>query len=196
MTGELETAIVKKIENQDRKIQEIDLRLQQEFAAIESVKRLESSINDLNDTLKKIESLKSEMKQFSDSLRGAIALLKTPVTDKVVHHHHFPKIAFITAGLFLVVCLLSIGWYNTGSELDNYKANDTKWRFLRLLNNKNLNQVILSTDSIYLNNPNMRDSILQAEQVVQEQHDLDEQIEKKEEEMKGLKEKSKGLRNK
>ncbi len=43
-------------------------------------------------------------------------------------------------------------------------AKDTKYRYLKLINNRNLQVVLNLTDSLYLSHNDMRDSVIQTEE--------------------------------
>jgi hypothetical protein len=101
-------------------------------------------------------------------LKEAVALFKQPVTGKVLHHHHVPKIALIAAALFLIVCFLSTGWYMTADKLNLYKANDTKYRYLRSYGTHTVQQLLNFADSLYIVTPKLREAVLQREQVIQD----------------------------
>ena len=196
MSEEVTKAIIEKANRHEEEIQEIKFRLQQESVAIEIVKELKPKVDELIATLKNLKFPEFEMKQLSTNLKTGIAILKEPVTNNVVHHHHFPKISFITAGLFLVVCILSTGWYMTGKTINEYKDNDTKWRYFKLLNNESVQRLANVIDTLSVQSSNFRDSVIQAESNLLKQRELKKQIEEKEEEVKDLKRKKENLENK
>ena len=49
-----------------------------------------------------------EVRELSKKLKESVAVLKQAIANKVLHHYHVHKIIFIAAGLFIVVCLLSV----------------------------------------------------------------------------------------
>ncbi len=59
-------------------------------------------------------------------------LLKKPLTQKVIHEHHVPKLLYATVALFCICICLVMGWFQTEQRLDQYQTNDTKWRKLLL----------------------------------------------------------------
>jgi len=75
--------------------------------------------------LKEMETLSSQMALHSE-------LLKKPLTQKLVHVHHVPKLLYTTAALFCICLALAMGWYQSVQCLDQYRNNDTKWRRLLL----------------------------------------------------------------
>ena len=62
------------------------------------------------------------MRQLAATLETIKILLKQPVKKEIVHRHHTTKTIWIAAALFLIVCLVLIGWYNTYKNLEMYKA--------------------------------------------------------------------------
>ncbi len=104
------------------------------------------------------------MKEQFDSLTTNFNLLKQRVRQEVVHHHNATKSMWIAAVLFLMVCLLSTAWYLTNSRLKVYKANDTKYRYLKLHASKGLSKVLYFIDSIYIKDVNMGDMVIEKEE--------------------------------
>ena len=82
-----------------------------------------------------------------------------------VHHHHIHKLIWITSGLFLAYSLVCSGWYNTGNKLDDYVANDTKYRYLRLdTAQKGLQLHLDHVDSLYNTQSDMRKTVLETQE--------------------------------
>ena len=73
-----------------------------------------------------------EVEELTACLHTSILVYNELVKNKILHHHHVPKLICITAGLSIVVTLVCAGWYSTSNKLDEYIANDTKYRQLRL----------------------------------------------------------------
>jgi hypothetical protein len=69
-------------------------------------------------------------------------------------------------GLFIILCLVLAGWYMTGEKLEQYRASDTKYRYLKIYENKSLRELLFLTDSLYLREPKMRDSVLERERQI------------------------------
>ncbi len=95
----------------------------------------------------------------------SISVYKELVKNKIVHHHHVPKVIWITAGLFVAFALVCAGWYSTSNKLDGYIANDTKYRQLRLdTANRSLQSYLDLTDSLYNLDPDVRNIVIKAEE--------------------------------
>lgn len=58
---------------------------------------------------------------------------------------------------------MSAGWIVTASRQDMYKANDTKYRYLKLQDNEFLNIWLSLTDSLYLMDANLRNTVIAKE---------------------------------
>ena len=82
--------------------------------------------------LKRITVPLKQVEELSLKIDAHAELLKTPLTQKVVHEHHFPKLLYATVVLFCICICLGIGWFQTGQRLDQYRNNDTRWRKLLL----------------------------------------------------------------
>jgi len=73
-----------------------------------------------------------EMENLSSQLTIHCELLKKPLTQKLVHEHHVPKLLYVTVALFCICITLAMCWYGSAQRLDQYRNNDTKWRRLLL----------------------------------------------------------------
>ena len=111
--------------------------------------------------------------------------------QKVVHHHHIPKLIWIAASLFLLLFFACSGWYNVTSRLNAYVANDTKYRYLKLNNNRNLQVLLNITDSLYLSEYNMRDSVIETEEKNEQKLKLLQEATEKQKEADELRKKAK-----
>ena len=154
----------RKILEQDKKIEVIQT----------SMNQLRGNENVLQDYFKEIKALylkiektfqvNKQMLDLSKQLEITYQKLQQPAISQQVHHHHFPKIFFATVGLFWAVCLVSSGWYVTGSKLNEYMANDTKYRLLQLdTSNRNIKKYLAYADSMYKSTENLRKLVIEKE---------------------------------
>lgn len=102
---------------------------------------------------------------LTSNLRKYRALnCQTCSPEKKEHHiHHFRWPLGVAAGIFLLLALAVSGLYVNHQKLRQYIANDTKYRNLKLIENKDLEILLHSEDSIYLANPDMRKQVLEKE---------------------------------
>ena len=159
------------------------------------LKSIEEAWQDLIDVKKQLTDIKvaitsisfptKQMETLSGNLAANVALLKQPVENKVVHHHHIPKIILISVVLFIALCLVCCGWYNTAQKLDQYQTNDLKYRYLKIKNNPSLQQLLLYTDSLYKTNPDFSNAVLHGEDSVRNL--IQQLVNAKEREMNDLK---------
>jgi len=156
----------KNINDQEKEIHE----MKEMLMALPDHKELFDQVNnrlfELLDQVKKIDFLKNEMRELSSVILSTGEGLKKPAKREVFHHHHVPKIIFSLVGLFIILCLVLAGWYMTGEKLEQYRANDTKYRYLKIYENKSLRELLFLTDSLYLREPRMRDSVLERERQI------------------------------
>lgn len=146
-------------------------------------------MEELQTTLSGINIPVRTMQDLSANLNRSIQAWKQPA--RTVHHHHFPKIAFAAAGLFLLLALAGAGWYMTGQKLKQYQASDIKYRHLKLTDDSSLQKRLSAADSLYQLDPaGMRDSVLRWEEAIRREIKLQQQIKHAEEEVKQLKEKA------
>lgn len=109
--------------------------------------------------------------------------------QEMIHHHHITKAIWIAAALFLIVCLLSTALYITTDKLKLYKANDSKYRYLKLEANPGLYKWLGIIDSLYIVNPKMRDAVIAKEEQNQRNFEMMQQALQMEKEAKELKQK-------
>lgn len=153
-----------KVEVQDKRIMAVEENLRQVKADTEALKRLSEEISELHADLRNMKTVPGKMEQLSTRLGVTLELLQQPVPGKVIHHHHIPKLILIAAGLFLILCLVCTGWYNTNKKLNGFLANDTKYRQLRLdTDQRALQRYLDRLDSLYEMSPDMREKIIAAE---------------------------------
>lgn len=163
-TAFMEVAL-KKIEAQDKKIADMAQQIGTIPNNSQDIEHLKTGMNELKAEIKKAHFPVREMQEFSKQLTIGVKLLREPVTVKTWHHHHIPKLVWITAGLFLTMCLVSAGWYMTGQRLERYIANDTKYRLLRLDTARHPLQLSLNrADSLYRVDPDLRKSVSETEE--------------------------------
>lgn len=153
-----------KMEKQDERMANIEaLILKQTHKAeinklVAAVELLKERVDTVDISEKNITDLNTKMETF-------IRKLDTTPVQKVLHHHHIPKIIWAAAGLMIALCTICSGWFYTGKKLDGFIANDTKYRALRLDTSKKfLQQYLDFVDSVYIVNPDMRNVILQKEE--------------------------------
>ncbi|MEP6728126.1 MAG: hypothetical protein ABJC98_20040, partial [Bacteroidota bacterium] len=135
----------------------------------EAIAQLEESIaNSMEKIAIKVQNTSlpnSELREVLEQMEKNILLFQNPIPQKMIHHHHVPKIIWIAAGLFLVVALVAAGWYMTAGKLDGYIASDTKYRYLKLdTGNIYLQKLLYRVDSLSRNTPSMRDAVINKEE--------------------------------
>lgn len=176
----------RKMEDQERVISELKEKVAHmpDTALLNNIK---TGFEKIQTEINKISFPEIEMRELSERLLTSVMLLKQPVKQEVIQRHHVPKIIWIAASLFLLLCLVLTGWYNTNNHLKLYKANDTKYRYLKLQGSSTLNNVLGFTDNLYKVDDKMRDKVIEQEE--QNQRDLEKmrralQMEKEAKELK------------
>ncbi|MEO5996978.1 MAG: hypothetical protein ABIN89_09600 [Chitinophagaceae bacterium] len=156
--------VVKKIELQDLKLFDLETRLTTDADHATQIKHLITSVEGLRTAINSGQS-PNRLQEFSTRLALAINLLQKPIENKVNHHHHIPKLTWITAGLFLLFSMVCSGWYMTTEKLDSFIANDTKYRQLKLDSaNKRLQADLDVVDSLYQVKPDLKEMVIQKEE--------------------------------
>src|SRR5882724_9985083 len=111
MTDILTTTLIEKVDAHSKKIEEIEETIKNNPDHTADILQMKKDMTQLKTNVQALGFPTGDMQELSFRLKEAVTLFKQPVTNKVLHHHHVPKVIFIAAGLFLVVCLLSLGWY-------------------------------------------------------------------------------------
>lgn len=156
--------VVKKMELQDLKLSDLETRLTTDADHARQIQQVITSVEGLKTAINSGQS-PNRLQEFSARLALAINLLQKPVENKVNHHHHIPKLIWITAGLFLLLSMVCAGWYMSTEKLDGFIANDTKYRQLKLDSaNKRLQADLEVIDSLYQVNPDLRERVIQNEE--------------------------------
>ncbi len=155
----------RKVEGQDKKIAAMEEKMKDIPANAELLHKLLNSVEGLRSDIKEASLLPDKLVQFSNQLELATDLLKQPAINKVIHHHHIPKLIWISVGLFIALCLVCSGWYVTSTKLDGFVASDTKYRQLRLdTAHKSLQLYLDQLDSLYKGQSNLREKVLETEE--------------------------------
>jgi hypothetical protein len=155
---------VKKMELQDKKLLELEERLTKGPDHTKHIQQLTASVEGLK-TAFNSGQLSNKVQELSARINLAIGLLQKPVENKVNHHHHVPKLIWITAGLFILLSLVCSGWYVTSEKLSGFIVNDTKYRKLKLDSaNKRLQIDLDRVDSFYRVNADLREMVLRTEE--------------------------------
>lgn len=130
---------------------------------------LKAACNRLPDELQKTQSGLSEIRLHIGMLKEQ---LKHPIKQQVKHQHRLDK-AFIIAGILFAIVVGQVYFLlQAYGRLDDYKANDIKYRMLKLSNSLALLRVLNDNDSIYLIN---KDKIEQEVEI--KEHDKEAQLE-------------------
>ena len=187
MSELLLNTIIDKLSMQSMDIDAIKEKIETLPGNLDVLKDLRTQLSSVENTIQKISFPEKEIRQLSIDLNRATSILHQPLKNEVVNHHHVPKLVWITAGLFLILCLVCSGWYLTNSKLENYIASDTKYRYLKLDTDNVLQKLLLITDSLYFQNPKMRDDVIEIEEDNNERTELQQEAEEKQKEADALK---------
>jgi hypothetical protein len=185
-------SVIEKVETQENKIAEIEAAIKNLPGNTPGIEEIKNVLESIKEIVESISFPIQEMKELSKSVTECRKQLSQPVQNSVQHHHHFPKIAWLIVVLFLALTIVCPGWYMTGTTLKEYKANDTKYRFLKLYGNNSLKETLFTADSLYRVYPGMRDSVIQKENEDKDRFEMLQNADNKENEAKELRKKAKG----
>lgn len=90
----------------------------------------------------------------------------------------------------MLLCLVSMGWYNTYDNLDLYKANDIKYKYLKLEASPGLRKWMNLVDGLYMTDAKMRDGVIAKEEQTQQDFEMMQKAKQMENEARELKKKA------
>ena len=154
--------LASKVDEQEKLLQELDEKV---TAIPDNSGKIAEIWKEMQNTFLQHSLPKEEVVMLTAALSQNIRIMKTPRTDNLIHHHHLSKVIFIVIVLVIVLAVLGMGWYNTADSLKKYKEADTKYRFLKLQESRSIQQLLITTDSLYYRIPALRDSVLRQEQL-------------------------------
>ena len=158
-----------------------------------------------NDFVKEIKTFQPEIKMFRDSLKlnnDKISSLNQslnnyrfqlgqPVKNNVEHRHVLHKGIWVAAILFNIALFLTIALNNSLQSKKQYKANDIKYRYLKLTGDKSSLKILFHADSLYnINAEAIIKRTLQEEQRLAKQAEMLRLADEREKELKELKRKA------
>jgi len=196
MNEVLINSMIDKVDAHEKKITELKEKTEHLPDYTELLNQAKTVVEEIKKDVKKIDFPQKEIQQLSASLGTTNSLLKQSLKQEVIHHHHVPKVTWIAVGLFLALCFVLTGWYKTAGKLEMYKANDTKYRYLKLESNAALNKLLDVTDSLYMANAKMREVVIAREEENQRQFEMIQRALQLEKEAKELKQQANEKKNK
>ncbi|MGX5817997.1 hypothetical protein ACWKWU_07365 [Chitinophaga lutea] len=178
-----------KLEQHDQQISALQETMSQLSALKGALNHLTQAGGPVNQLLIRLPEQSNLHQRLDRTLRDTITALSRPQVQN--HHHHFPKVAWATAGLFLILCLVSTGWYLTASRLGDFRDNDTKYRYLQLFDNSQLARLLHFVDSLQRTQPDFfRDSVLSEEEEKHRRLEMLDEATRKEAEAKQLRQRA------
>ncbi|WP_126245889.1 hypothetical protein [Chitinophaga rhizosphaerae] len=119
--------------------------------------------------LKSLEKSSRDVDRLSQEiagLRGLVGHLRQDLAKPLLHehHNHFPKIIWITIGLFIGLAVAVSGWTSAWKDGLAYRNADTQIRYLRLLQEDSLYSTLRHAGEVVKADPEkVRDSVIQIE---------------------------------
>lgn len=187
----LAKSIIEKVETQESKVGEMETAIRKLSGSAEEIELLKREVGAMKEIAKGVSFPIQEMRELSSSLRECRMQLTLPIQKSVQHHHHFPKVIWATIGLFLALATVCAGWYTTGTSLNEYKANDTKYRYLKVFGSNSLKEILFDTDSLYRAEAGLHDRVVEKEEESQRIFELLQEAKNKETEAEELRQKAK-----
>ena len=160
---------IHKMEKQDKSIEQIEALIHKQLEAGAEIKQLASAMESLDEHLHNEPISEDRISALTMKMDMLINKLATTPANKVLHHHHVPGIIWGVILLAIILCMVCAGWLYTYRKLDDFIANDTRYRALRLDTAlQPLRQYLDRVDSVYATNSGMRDEVIKKEQEYQD----------------------------
>jgi hypothetical protein len=137
---------------------------------------IEQQFEKLNDSLKQQLLPEARLDHLVVAIQTNNELRQQPAAQKVIHQHHAANILWLAAGLFVLLLLACGGWYGTSGKLNQYKANDIKYRYLKQKSNFTALQLLYSLDSLQISGYAIRDSVERWEAEERKAFDLNKKL--------------------
>lgn len=161
----------------------------------EAQRKADSRVEEVEQAFKKLLTALSFPVEQAERLSSQLTLVCAQLRrlkQQEVHHHHHPSKAIIAAVvLFVAAVVLTVLLTQSRSRSRREQESDLKYRYLKLSPDTGLQRILFHTDSLYLGDAkNFGKKVLEEEARQQEQWRLQQQIEKKEKEVRLLKQKT------
>jgi len=137
---------------------------------------IEQQFEKLTDNLKRQMLPEARLDHLAAAIQTNNELRQQPPAKKVVHQHHAANILWLAAGLFVLLLMACGGWYSTSGKLDQYKANDIKYRYLKQKSNLTTFQFLYRLDSLQQTGYAMQDSVESWEAEEQKAFELNKKL--------------------
>jgi len=129
-----------------------------------NIGKLETGVEEMTVAFyKQLQGFAGQMKGIDRQLVGMEALqqaldrhaqLFEKPLEKTVHYRHFlGKPLWVLLGAAVVVWLMGFGWMRTATNADQYKTNDSKWRYIALTRDTLVLHKVEGIDRDYLADP-------------------------------------------
>jgi predicted nucleic acid-binding Zn-ribbon protein len=178
--------VIQKLQEQGQKIQVQEnkiVSIEQTIGNLPNysmdLQQIKTILTDLKTDVVNLQFPTEKVQKFSKKLTLAVDALRQPAESKVLHLHHVPKILWITAVLFIILCISCSGWYVTAGKLDQYRSADTKYRYLYQKGDNTMRQILYTIDSLYHSGYPMRDSVVQWEADFEKASQLKQELQEK-----------------
>jgi hypothetical protein len=129
-----------------------------------NIGKLETGLEKMTvDFYKQLQGFADQMKGMDRQLVGMEALqqaldrharLFEKPLEKTVHYRHFlGKPLWVLLAAAAVVLLMGFGWMKTATKADQYRTNDSKWRYIALTRDTLVLHKVERIDRDYLSDP-------------------------------------------
>lgn len=157
------TQIDKEVKSLSGKSATLEEIKRKENILVEGIDELKSVLHQLNKNGLAVLSVFNLIKEVSGKMEHYTRILEHPVEKKEHHIHHFRWPLGVAVGVFLLLVLSVCGVYISHQKMQQYIANDTKYRSLKLMKDEDLQHYLNLSDSLYKANPDMRKEVQQME---------------------------------
>jgi hypothetical protein len=162
-----------KIDNQGKKVAVLEARLKEPPAWLSTLTEIRTGILSINTEIGKRQLPAEKIQELSSRLNTGLAIFSQPMKSEVIHHHHVSIGMWAAIGMFLILCLISSGWYMTAQKGQDSRANDFKYRHLKLAVDSAASAYLYCLDSLYSSNTDsFENAVIEQERLKREKFEI------------------------
>jgi hypothetical protein len=159
----------KRLDESEKQLAEIDHKLVGISDQTENLKKVAAIVERLQDSMTEIKWPVDEINQMSLRLKINNGLLANPVKRKQTVVHKLGNLLWLIIGLSVAVISLSLWLINISERMNQYKANDLLWRYIKVTAGSQNLEYLQRLEKGYLDDPDKVKSFVEQQELTQKQ---------------------------
>ncbi len=157
------------LDDQEKVISELSQKVVAMADQSNTIIKVAELVKKLQDNMNAIRWPVKEITEMSNRLATNNELLANPRKTKQVIFHTAGRLLWAVIVLFVGMVFLIMGWMNTARNLDQFRMNDVMWRYIKLTNHSQNLEYLQLVENSYLENPEKMKSMVEMEELRQNQ---------------------------